>query len=132
MPLFSRKKDNGKAVEIPDIEVPEIKAEHSTENIYYSYRLALKLGFKSMAFASDPVQTKMLRKFTHTRVHPDIALIPVVYDIVNELDLRTNEPIIDAQQAYVKGFTALKERENMRQRMKGTSGTRIDWEIYKS
>src|SRR5947207_556375 len=38
----------------------EIKAEHSTENIYYSYKLAKKLGFKRIALASDAFQTKLL------------------------------------------------------------------------
>src|SRR5436190_21832411 len=37
----------------------ETKAEHSTENIYYSYKKARKMGFQNIALASDPFQTKM-------------------------------------------------------------------------
>ncbi len=36
----------------------ETKAEHSTENAYYSYKYGKKLGFNKMALASDPFQSK--------------------------------------------------------------------------
>lgn len=58
----------------------EVRAEHSTENVYYSYQLARKLGFRSMALASDPSQTHLLRKFTRKKVSADIDLIPMVED----------------------------------------------------
>jgi hypothetical protein len=43
----------------------ETRAEHSTENIYYSYIKCKELGFDKIALASDPFQTKSLRRFTH-------------------------------------------------------------------
>jgi len=39
----------------------ETKANHSTENVYYSYLLAQQEGFKSIALASDPFQSSLLR-----------------------------------------------------------------------
>lgn len=110
--------------------ISEKLAEHSTENVYYSYRLAKKLGLTRIALASDPFQTKLLRRFTHTRVHAQIQLIPVVYEMVNEIDLQLDEPVIDFECLRVKDFVALKEREDLRKRLRGTSGSRIDWEVY--
>ena len=69
------------AIGIPKNNIfTEIKAEHSTENIYFSYLLAKKLGFGSIAIASDPFQTRMLKKFTKKRIDKDIDLIPIVFD----------------------------------------------------
>ena len=56
----------------------ETKAEHSTENIYYSYKKAKELGFNTIALASDPFQTKRLRKFIRKKVSPDVGIIPFV------------------------------------------------------
>lgn len=50
----------------------ETKAEHSTENVYYSYRKAKKLGFERIALASDPFQTKMLRSFIRRKLNDDV------------------------------------------------------------
>ncbi|MFZ6013844.1 MAG: YdcF family protein, partial [Bacteroidota bacterium] len=41
----------------------ETRAEHSTENIYYSWKLAKNLGFEKIALASDPFQSRMLKSF---------------------------------------------------------------------
>jgi len=42
------------AIGIPGQNIfTEKKAEHSTENVYYSYKYATKLGFKRIALASD-------------------------------------------------------------------------------
>ena len=48
----------------------ETKAEHTTENVYYSYKKALELGFKNIAVASDPFQTKMVSRFTRKKSKP--------------------------------------------------------------
>ena len=61
----------------------ELKAEHSTENIYYSYKMARSLGFTKIALASDPFQTRMLKGFTRKKVDPDVALIPMELGILN-------------------------------------------------
>ena len=41
----------------------EDKAEHSTENVYYSYKKAKNLGFNRIALATDPYQSKMLKRY---------------------------------------------------------------------
>ena len=109
----------------------ETKAEHSTENIYYSYKLARKLGFRRVALASDPFQTKMLKKFTRRKVSPEVGLIPMVFDTVRVLEGQTREPHIDPMPAFVKEFIPLSERETFWQRLQGTRGRRLDAEAYK-
>jgi uncharacterized SAM-binding protein YcdF (DUF218 family) len=54
----------GKAIGIPDNHIfTEEQAEHSTENIYYSYQLAQKMGFQKIAIATDPLQSLLLISF---------------------------------------------------------------------
>ena len=100
----------------------ETKAEHSTENIYFSFKLAKKLNFRSIAIASDPFQTRMLRKFTRKRIDADIDLIPVVFDSLNTIPMNTTNPVIDIKKAFVKDFISLPERENFLERLRGTWG----------
>ena len=38
----------------------ETRAEHSTENLWYGFKLAKKIGFKSVALASDPISIKVV------------------------------------------------------------------------
>ena len=108
----------------------EIKAEHSTENIYYSYRKAKKLGFSTIALASDPFQTKMLRRFTRKIVSQDVAFIPIVYDTLLPMKAIIPDPTIDFEKAYVKDFKAITEREGFFKRLKGTRGLDIDTTAY--
>lgn len=105
----------------------ETKAEHSTENIYYSYQMAQELGFQKVALASDPFQTKLLKKFVWKRVSPEIDLIPIVIDSLREFEKTLVEPSIDYQNAKVENFVPLKERENFWERMRGTRGKNIDY-----
>jgi uncharacterized SAM-binding protein YcdF (DUF218 family) len=102
----------------------EEKAEHSTENVYYSYRLAKKLGFKKIALATDPFQSSYMGKFMRKFELP-VALLPTVIDTLKGLDLY--EPEINPKPALVEGFVKLSERENFFQRLKGTMGQYIIW-----
>jgi uncharacterized SAM-binding protein YcdF (DUF218 family) len=106
-------------------------AEHSTENIFYSYRQARKLGYKSVALASDPFQTKMLKTFTRKKVSPDIGLIPIVYDTLREIESGRTDPEIDYQSAFEKDFIPLPQRENFFKRFRGTRGLDIDTSAYR-
>jgi len=108
----------------------EIKAEHSTENIYYSYKKAKKLGFSTIALASDPFQTKMLRRFTRKIVSKDVAFIPIVYDRIQPLDASIPDPVIDFEKAYVNDFKSITEKEGLFKRLKGTRGLDIDSTAY--
>lgn len=103
----------------------ETRAEHSTENIYYSYQLAKELGFKKVALASDRFQTKSLRRFTRNKVSPDIAMIPMVTDTVKFMEQVMVDPEIDSEKAFNKNFVSLKKREGFFKRLKGTLGLNI-------
>jgi vancomycin permeability regulator SanA len=42
----------------------ETSAEHSTENVYYSWKMAKEMGFSKIALATDPYQAGLLRSFS--------------------------------------------------------------------
>ncbi|HVM88374.1 MAG TPA: YdcF family protein [Puia sp.] len=109
----------------------ETRAEHSTENIYYSYRKAVQLGFKKIALASDPFQTKMLNKFTREKVNPDVKMIPFVMDTLKKMEPDMTDPEIDYQQAFVPDFKPISKRESLWKRLKGTMGKNLDQEEAK-
>ncbi|RYY22926.1 MAG: YdcF family protein, partial [Chitinophagaceae bacterium] len=108
----------------------ETRAEHSTENLFYSYKMARKMGFKTIALASDPFQTKMLRKFARKKVDKEVALIPFVIDTLKIIEPGMIDPEIDYQKALVSDFKSIKERENFWTRLRGTMGKRIDTSAY--
>ena len=108
----------------------EIKAEHSTENIYYSYKKSKKLGFSTIALASDPFQTKMLRRFTRKIVSKDVAFIPIVYDTIRHMESIIPDPAIDYEKAYVKDFKAITKKDGFFKRLRGTRGLDIDTTAY--
>jgi uncharacterized SAM-binding protein YcdF (DUF218 family) len=109
----------------------EKRAEHSTENIFYSYRKARKLGYESIALASDPFQTKMLKTFARKKVSPDVGLIPIVYDTLRAMESGMTDPEIDHQKAFKKDFVPLPHRENFFERFRGTRGANIDTSAYR-
>jgi uncharacterized SAM-binding protein YcdF (DUF218 family) len=98
-------------------------AEHSTENIYYSYIVARAMGFKKIALATDPVQSLLIRSFAKSKgIH--VASVPIVFDILRTLD--QTQPEINTEGLKADNFTPLPERENLWQRLKGTMGLRVD------
>jgi vancomycin permeability regulator SanA len=109
----------------------EILAEHSTENIYYGYRMARKLGFERIALASDPFQTKMLKRYVQKRVSQDVGFIPMVIDSLKVMQSAMSDPEIDFQQAYVNNFVPITERQHMIERFRGTRGLLIDSSAYR-
>jgi len=109
----------------------ETKAEHSTENIYYSYRKAKSLGFEKIALASDPFQTKLLKKFTRKRVSKDVQLIPIIIDTLRIIEPEMTDPMIDYQQAFKNDFISITKRENFWKRLNGTRGGNLDTSLYK-
>lgn len=105
-------------------------AQHSTENVYYSYKKARSLGFKRIALASDPFQTKMLKRFTRKVVSPDVGLIPFVEDTLLLMGPQMIDPEIDYQKASARNFISLPHRQNFFERFKGTEGKDIDTSAY--
>ena len=108
----------------------ESKAEHSTENIYYSYKKARKLNFKKIALASDPFQTKMLKRFTKSNVSKDVVLIPIVFDSLRKTESTMKDPVIDYHKAFVSDFVSLPERKGFWLRLRGTMGKDLDEMAY--
>ena len=120
------------AIGIPEKHIyTETKAEHSTENIYYSYRKAKLLGFNKIALASDPFQTKLLKRFTRKKVSPDVRLIPFVIDTLKKIEPGMTDPVIDHQQAFNNEFVSIIKRENFWKRLRGTRGKNLDTSVYK-
>jgi uncharacterized SAM-binding protein YcdF (DUF218 family) len=100
----------------------ETQAEHSTENVYYSYKLAQGLGFKKIALATDPFQSAMLRNFVKKHT-PGVEIIPIVYD---KMDVKDKElPVIDTTSAFKNNFVSIKKREGFLKRVRGTFGKRV-------
>ncbi|MBL0056718.1 MAG: YdcF family protein [Chitinophagaceae bacterium] len=119
------------AIGIPKEKIyTELLAEHSTENLYYSYKKAKKLGFKTIALASDPFQSKQLKSFAHLRLSRSIGIIPFVIDTMKTLEPLMKDPVIDHQKAFKKDFVALVERESRWKRIKGTIGWNRDKKAY--
>jgi uncharacterized SAM-binding protein YcdF (DUF218 family) len=100
----------------------ETTAEHSTENIYYSWKMAKEMGFQKIALATDPFQSYMLRSFVK-KYCPGVKSIPIVFGKI-DMDKKTL-PLIDTTKAYVANFVSIKEREGFWKRLKGTMGKRI-------
>ncbi len=96
----------------------ETKAEHGKENVYYSYLLAQKLGFKKVALAADPYQAFFLEGFIQTNL-PEMGILPIAVDSLKKLYLPL--PAIDASPAFVKDFVPLNKRESFGTRIKHTN-----------
>jgi uncharacterized SAM-binding protein YcdF (DUF218 family) len=97
-------------------------AEHSTENLYYSYYLAQKKGFTKIAVATDPFQAYMLKSFPK-KVHIQVDFIPMVFKTMNTMAM--SDFTIEPELARMEKFVALPLRENFWKRLKGTMGKNI-------
>lgn len=114
------------AMGVPEANVyTECKAEHSTENVWYGNLLAKKEGFKSVAVASDPFQSKMLHRFVKVRTK-GVYFLPVIFDTLRRLPHDT--PVIAHEDLKLKDFIPITERESKWKRFKGTMGKNIDYE----
>jgi hypothetical protein len=119
------------AIGIPKEHIyTELLAEHSTENIYYSYKKSIKLGFKKIALASDPLQTKMLSSFTRKKVSPDIGFLPMIIDTLKAMEPAMIDPEIDFSKAYVKDFVSLPKRQNFFKRFLGSMSFNMNKNVY--
>lgn len=103
----------------------EEKAEHSTENLYYSYLLAKRLGFGKIALATDPYQSTMLKRFIRKHQLP-VARIPFRIKTLMKID--HVHPSIDASPAKAEHFKSIKETQSRKYRHNGTRGKNIVFE----
>ncbi len=116
-----------KEIGIPDSNIfIESKAKHSTENIYFSYKKAKKLGFDKIALASDPFQSGLLKRFIRKNVDPSIGVIPFVFDSLKIVENNLDELNILDSIAYEPNFISIKEGESFIKRIKGTLGKNIN------
>ncbi len=121
----------GEAIGIPKENIyTELLAKHSTENVYYCYKKAKKLGFNTFAIASDLLQTKTLRFFAHYKVDRNIGLLPMTKIFVKAMKPLMTDPVIDYNKAFVKDFIPLSKRESFWKRFKGTQGRDLDTSAY--
>ncbi len=115
----------GEAVGIPSEHIfTETKAEHSSENVYYSYRLAKEQGFTKIALATDPFQSKQLKRMIRKLKLP-IDFLPILFDTLETID--RPEPSINPESAIREPFVALPDRESFFTRLRGTFGKHIIW-----
>lgn len=104
----------------------DTRAEHSTENVFYSYELARKLGFKTIALATDPFQSSLLKFFTRKRFGTKIIHLPFVVDSLHAYN--SINPVIDPSSAIcADSFVSITKRENLWKRIRGTLGKDIPW-----
>lgn len=101
----------------------EDSAEHSVENIYYSIQLGRRNGLETFALGTDVVQSSFLYSINNHRFEMAVDFIPIVTDSLYPLMLPL--PAIEEQQALKANFVALKEREGLFKRLKGTKGKTV-------
>lgn len=115
----------GEALGIPKEHIfLDTRAEHSTENVYYSYRIAKKEGFRKIALATDPFQLNGMRKFIK-KFELAVDLLPIIKDSLLKQDL--TEPTIDPNSAKCGNFVSIVNRQSKWQRLRGTFGQYICW-----
>lgn len=100
----------------------ETRAEHSTENAYYGWKLARSLGFQKIALATDPFQSSTLEGFIK-KYCPGMTSVPAVLDLLNSSG--KSLPRIDPSGAFVKDFISLPQRQGFWERWQGTMGKRV-------
>jgi hypothetical protein len=100
-------------------------AEHSTENVFYSYEIARARGFRTIALGTDPFQSSLLRGFTRKRFGTAIQHIPFIEDSL--VPFAHLHPEIDPSSAYKADFKSIKERDSFWKRTRGTFGSSVPW-----
>jgi uncharacterized SAM-binding protein YcdF (DUF218 family) len=110
----------------PEHTFSETTAEHSTENIYYSWKMARKMGFEKIALSTDPFQARLLKSFCK-KYTPGVQAIPIVFDRIDLEDKKL--PVIDYSRAFVPNFVSITKREGFWKRFSGTLGKKVKREV---
>ena len=111
-----------------DVIMTDTMAEHSTENVYYGYKMARKYGLQKIAVATDPYQSIMAKKFINDH-YLDIDRLPMVFSEIEQSNFESVS--VDASSAKAPGtFVPLPERESLWKRLKGTFGWRLREDVY--
>ncbi len=102
----------------------EDKAQHSTENVWYSYKLGKLLGYEKIALSTDPFQTRMTYRFGKRRIKP-LKYLPVIFDTLKTLPHVT--PLINYKPLKLDTFTSIIETQSFWYRFRGTMGKHINF-----
>lgn len=104
--------------------IVEDKAQHSTENVWYSYKLAKSIGLNKIALSTDPFQTRMTYRFGKRRLK-DLKYMPVIFDTLKTLP--HNVPDINYLPHKIANFVPITETQSFGYRLRGTMGKHIDF-----
>lgn len=107
----------------------ETKAEHSSENVYYSFVMAREHAWTNVAVATDLVQVKMIRKFVEIKSIP-VSFLAAKITVIENMTY-PDTIIIDTLKAYVPNFKSIVETQTPKYRWNGTLGKNIDFRKYK-
>lgn len=118
-----------KQLNLPEnILFTETKAEHTTENLYYSCLMAEELGFKKIGFASQTAHTSFMKAFPK-RYGLTCDMLPAILDSLNTIPHQFE--FVNAQEAFVPNFISIEKRQSKIQRLRGTRGHKVKKEIRK-
>ena len=110
-----------------DIKV-ETRAHHSTENLYYGFKMARESGYEKIAFATHPAQSSFLKQFRR-KFKLNLSFIPIVADSIK--NIKYSFVSIDISKIFVEDFISLNERQGLFKRLRGTRGGRVKKEMRK-
>lgn len=100
----------------------ETRAEFSAENLYYSYALARRLGFRRIAVATDPFHHGKLERLAR-EFNLEVTFLPVQFGRL--LRMEKEDPEIPHRQALDTNFIPIEVRYTREERARGTRGERI-------
>ena len=87
----------------------ESRAQHGTENVDFGIQLAHQLGFKKIAVATDPFQSKFLKRFIDV-CKINVALVPFPFQLM-PMYYKHTFPHINASDAFIKNFVPIEKRD---------------------
>ena len=106
----------------------EPRAKHSSENVYYSLKVAEELKFERIAIATDPVQGFLLTNYTERIRHKTVHYINLQPKKIRAVK-HPDEPKIDFWLAYNDEFSPLIKDKNYWERKKESLGLAIDYNM---
>jgi len=108
----------------PEHVFTEIQAEHSTENLYYSYKIAQSKGFERVAVGTETAQSSFMYSINNHRFQIPVDFIPIVYDTLKAIE--KVKPLINQDTAFASDFVSIIDREGLLKRLRGTKGRKVD------
>ncbi len=104
----------------------EGKAQHSTENIYYSLQIAKLHDWTNIALATDNFQIKIVKHFI--KKHKlDVKYLAASIIVVDSMDKVTPKIKIKDTLAFVNDFVPITETQSFIYRWRGTIGKNINF-----